>query len=184
MSVMNSLRAAGAQAALASSPADLFRAKGVIVPGVGHFGAAKSELDARGLTPALLRAAADGVPMLGICLGLQLFLDSSEESPADEGLRLLDGTVERLRGGGRKLPHIGWTSVERTRGLLGGMDGEYFYFVHSFAAHSACSSAVAAYGEEFDAAVERDNVCAVQFHPEKSGRAGLEVLRRFSGRCR
>ena len=183
MSVVNSLRHIGVEAKLTDAPEQVGRADCLIVPGVGNFGAAKRVLDQKGLTDALRHAAGRGVPMLGICLGLQLFLSSSEESPGVGGLGLLDGQVTQLATDGRKLPHIGWTSVSDTRGLLEGFDGRFFYFVHSFGAHSADCSATAEYGETFAAAVERDNVCAVQFHPEKSGAAGLRLLQRFCRRA-
>lgn len=179
MSVVNSLKHIGAAAEVADDPQAVCKADTLIVPGVGSFGAAKTVLDDKGLTAAIREAAGRGVPVLGICLGLQLFLSSSEESPEAQGLRLLDGRVTRLQTSGRKLPHIGWTSVHETRGLLEGFDGKFFYFVHSFGAHSSDCSAIAEYGETFAAAVERDNVCAVQFHPEKSGAVGLALLERF-----
>lgn len=182
MSVMNSFRYLSVAARLTSEPDDILSASGVVVPGVGHFGAAMAALSGRRLDGAIREAAARGVPVLGICLGLQLFLDASEESPGTRGLGLIPGEVTRLRCGDRKLPHIGWTSLDCASGTLGGMENEYFYFVHSFGAHTDgnYSAGQASYGETFDAAVEKDNVFATQFHPEKSGRAGLEVLRRFA----
>lgn len=183
MSVVNSLTFCGAETVVTDDPARVGNAGALILPGVGSFGAAKAVLDERGLTDAILRAVKRGVPVLGICLGLQLLLSDSEESPGVAGLNVIEGSVTKLQTGGKKLPHIGWTSVENTRGLLAGMDGEFFYFVHSFGAHTADCSAEATYGQTFAAAVERDNLCAVQFHPEKSGRAGLDVLKRFCRRA-
>ena len=184
MSVLNSLRHLSCEAKLSADPADIADAAGVIVPGVGNFGAAAEALMRRGLDSAIKDAAARGIPVMGICLGLQLFLEESEESPGARGLGLIPGAVTKLKCGERKLPHIGWTSLDDASGMLSGMDGEYFYFVHSFGAHTApeYSAAKACYGEMFDAAIEKDNVFATQFHPEKSGRAGLELLGRFIAR--
>lgn len=185
MSVLNAFRRLNCPARLTSEPQDLLSAAGIVLPGVGHFGAAAAALRDRGLDSALTEAAKRGIPLIGICLGLQLLLQSSEESPGVKGLGLIPGEVTRLKCGDRKLPHIGWTSLDVTSGLLAPSAGEYMYFVHSYAAHTdtAYSAATAQYGETFDAAVEKDNVFAVQFHPEKSGRAGLDLIARFTARA-
>ncbi|MDR2202049.1 MAG: imidazole glycerol phosphate synthase subunit HisH [Clostridiales bacterium] len=188
-SVENILRAVGAEYVLAGSPRDFARAAGIILPGVGAFGAAAASLRASGLFGALRAAAADGVPFLGICLGLQLLFESSEESPGAEGLGLIGGRVIRLAAAGKKIPHIGWTSIDiakRGRILSSVKDGEFFYFVHSYGAQSTERGAVAAtadYGGVFDACVERGNIFGCQFHPEKSGAAGRKIIVNFLDMC-
>lgn len=180
-SVLNSCRFLSCPTELTDDPAEVLTADGVILPGVGSFGAAAEALKRTGLDRAVVEAVRRGIPVMGICLGLQLLFRESEESPGAKGLGLLDGEVTRLKCGDRKLPHIGWTSLDAAGGMLDGMTGEYFYFVHSYGAHTdtAVSAAHATYGERFDAAVEKDNLFATQFHPEKSGQAGLALLKRF-----
>lgn len=180
-SVLNSCRFLSCPTELTDDPAKVLTADGVILPGVGSFGAAVASLKKTGLDRAVVEAVKRGIPVMGICLGLQLLFRESEESPGAKGLGLLDGEVTRLRCGAKKLPHIGWTSLDTAGGMLDGMAGEYFYFVHSYGAHTdtAVSAARATYGESFDAAVEKDNLFATQFHPEKSGHAGLSLLKRF-----
>ncbi|MDE2510164.1 MAG: imidazole glycerol phosphate synthase subunit HisH, partial [Elusimicrobia bacterium] len=151
----------------------------VLLPGVGAAPEAAARL--RGDLGEAVRALT--VPVLGVCLGMQLFFDESEEGPA-RGLGLLPGVVKRLAPAGRTVPHMGWNAVSRTRGdlpLLDGVaDGTHFYFVHSYAApagpwvRGACD-----YGGEVPAVVIRDNFLGVQFHPERSGPAGARVLRNF-----
>lgn len=155
----------------------------LIIPGVGAFGAAMEAL-----TPLAesIRDAAQRVPTLGICLGMQLFFESSEESPGVPGLSLLPGTVERLpKGPGIKVPHMGWNTLAfRPRSRMGASfpaDGQV-YFVHAYhcvCAHEGDVAAWSDHGGRFVAAVEREHLWGTQFHPEKSGDLGLELLSRF-----
>jgi imidazole glycerol-phosphate synthase subunit HisH len=160
-------------------------ADGVIVPGVGAFRAAMDALRDLGLDAVLLERAAAGVPLLGICLGMQVLFDSSPEFGEAEGLGLLRGTVEPLRAEGLRLPHIGWSTVTWRRGspLTRHLPPEgAFYHVHSFAARPAEEADVlgtAEYGEPFVTAVARDNVFGVQFHAEKSSTLGMALLQGF-----
>lgn len=186
MSVTNALRSLGAESARASSPEEILAARAVILPGVGEFGSAAAELERRGLDGALRAAAGRGTPLLGICLGMQLLFESSEESPGAAGLSVLPGRCRLLRGGnGLKIPHMGWNTISMTgksRLLAGIPEDSYMYFVHSFyveAAERGDVSAVTCYGTAFDSAVERGNVFGCQFHPEKSGAAGLAILKNF-----
>jgi glutamine amidotransferase len=160
-------------------------ADALVVPGQGAFGTCVVNLGAR--FDQVRDWIASGRPYLGICLGLQILFDSSQESPED-GLGVFPGEVVRLPGG-VKVPHIGWNEV-RARGdarLFDGIDdGTRFYFVHSYypaPADDAVSAATTEYGVEFCCAAERDNVFATQFHPEKSGDAGAELLRNFIKAC-
>jgi glutamine amidotransferase len=160
---------------------ELGRAHGIIVPGVGHFNTTRSLSD--DWRKAIQTMADDGVPLLGICVGLQLLFDGSAEAPEATGLSAFKGTCfpftervsERL-----KVPHVGWNSLvmPRSSRLMAGVkDGTQVYFTHSYAAPVVeDTAAICEYGVPFSAAVERGNVSAVQFHPEKSGDAGLRVL--------
>lgn len=162
---------------------DLSGADKVIVPGVGAFGAAMANLEP--VADSLRDWAAAGKPLMGICLGQQLLFESSEERGSFAGLGILAGTVRYLpNDAGLKVPHIGWSelSVEQSSGLLQGVEpGERVYFVHSL--YTDCApDAVAAtteYGVRFASAVQKDNVWGTQFHPEKSGGVGLQILRNF-----
>jgi glutamine amidotransferase len=186
-SVQKGLAAAAAEVTVARSPGDLADAAGVVVPGVGHFGATAS-LDDR-WREALLQGIGRGRPLLGICLGMQWLFEGSTEAPDCRGLSVLHGLCTRLddRGGTLKIPHVGWNAVTpvRAAALLEGVDaGSYVYFTHSFAApvtDAAC--AVSSHGDTFAAVVERAHVAGVQFHPEKSGEAGLRILRNFVALC-
>ncbi len=186
-SVRKALRAIGAEEWSPQAPADLDRAEGVIVPGVGHFarlGALGDEW--RNALGGLVRA---GRPVLGICLGMQWLFEGSEEAPDVPGLGVIAGVCGRLEerdgdGAGRlKVPHVGWNQLELggpSRLLEGVSDGAFVYFTHSYAAPLTPETAAAtAYGCRFASAVERGNVLGVQFHPEKSGEVGLRVLRNF-----
>lgn len=180
-SVRKGFAAVGAELFTPSVPSDLARASGIVVPGVGHFGATTFLDDA--WRREIRAAVADGVPLLGICLGLQWLFEGSEEATALPGLGALEGRCVRLSPL-VKVPHVGWNSLEITRPspLLDGVhDGMQVYFTHSYAA-PVTGDCVAAttHGTRFAAAVQRGTVWGVQFHPEKSGRPGLRILENFT----
>jgi glutamine amidotransferase len=161
---------------------------GIVVPGVGHFGATAS-LDAA-WRDAIKARLADGCPLFGICLGMQWLFEESTEAPGIPGLGLLAGRCTRLddQAGALKVPHVGWNALAAPRPsrLLDGVpSGAYVYFTHSYAAPvTEATAATTDYGNTFAAAVERDRVFGVQFHPEKSSGAGLQMIRNFLARCR
>ncbi len=184
-SVERALRRLGAEPERASEPEALSGADAIILPGVGHFGALMRTLEERRLREPLREALASGVPFLGICLGLQALYETSEEDPSHTGIGFLRGRVQPLPNT-VKLPHMGWNQLRRLResSLLRGVSDEaYFYFAHSYAALDADSGgaavAVCDHGVPFVAVLEQKNALAVQFHPEKSGEAGAQVLRNF-----
>lgn len=165
----------------------LLRADKVILPGVGSFGDAMGNLEKYGLVPVIRQLVDREVPFLGICLGLQLLFESSEESPGVEGLGILKGRILKIpQDAGLKIPHMGWNSLQFQNGgrLFEGIPQEtYVYFVHSYyleAADSSIVKAVARYGTEIHASVEQGNVFACQFHPEKSSQWGLKILENFA----
>lgn len=181
----------GVEATVTSDPRQVRRAGGVVLPGVGAFGKARENLRALGLDEAILGALDEGRPFLGICLGLQLLFDASEErfgpdEPEPAGLGLFPGKVRRLPAG-NKVPQIGWNQLNiarRERLFAGVPDGAFAYFVHSYYVDPADPQVTACtteYGVEFASAVEKGLVMAVQFHPEKSGSVGLKILRNFAG---
>lgn len=185
-SVKNALDHLGAANMRASTAKEILLADAVILPGVGEFGTAMAELERRGIKEAVIEAAGSGRPLLGICLGMQLLFEAGEESRGAKGLGILPGRVPRFPAEmGLKIPHMGWNSVmplKENRLLDGLPEGSYMYFVHSFyvkAAERADVSAISEYGLIFDAAVERGNIFGCQFHPEKSGAAGLVILKNF-----
>ena len=164
----------------------LLQADKVIVPGVGAFGDAMEKMRQYGLVEVLREIAGKGTPILGICLGLQLFFESSEETPGVEGLGLLPGKIVRIPDKeGFKIPHMGWNSIQiiAASSLLKGIEeGAYVYFVHSYylqAENEADVSATTDYVVNIHAAAEHDNIFATQFHPEKSGEIGLQILKNF-----
>lgn len=180
-SVRKALAAIGAHAWTPSVPGELGRAHGIIVPGVGHFDTTKNLTE--DWRTAIRREIDDGIPLLGICVGLQWLFDGSEEAPAVKGLSLFKGTCFTFTkhvNGRLKVPHVGWNSLvmpRQTRLMAGVKAGTQVYFTHSFAAPVIDdTAAICEYGTPFSAAVERGAVSAVQFHPEKSGDAGLRVL--------
>ncbi len=182
-SVERALWKLGAETERATEPAQVTGAKAVVLPGVGHFAAFVAGLRERKLTSPLRSAFEAGVPILGICLGLQAMFASSEEAPGDPGLGFFPEEVRALPTN-VKSPHIGWNQVRRMREskLLRGIpDDAYFYFAHSFAAPASAKATVAAcdHGVSFAAVIEQGNLAAVQFHPEKSGETGALVLRNF-----
>ncbi len=157
----------------------------VILPGVGAFGAAMDRLNESGLSDVVREVCASGKPFLGICLGLQLLYERSDEAPGVEGLGILKGEIVSIPAGELKVPHMGWNSLDlKNQGrLFENLPEEpYVYFVHSFYLNAADKSTVKAtteYGVTIDASVEEGNVFACQFHPEKSGEVGLQILRNF-----
>ena len=165
---------------------EIKKASHVILPGVGAFGDAMDKLHRFGLVPVIKESADSGKPFLGICLGEQLIFEKSEESPGVQGLGILKGEVKKLPSDkGLKVPNIGWNSVEirKNSPIFKDIDdGEFFYFVHSYYVHAEDRSIVSVtieYGTTADAAVEKDNIFATQFHPEKSSDMGLRLLNNF-----
>jgi glutamine amidotransferase len=179
----------GARPSLTADHDEIRAADGVVVPGVGAFPRAMASLRALGLDRVVVDCAEAGTPLLGICLGMQLLFERSVEVEPCEGLGLLRGDVRPLAAGGLRVPHIGWNVVRFARAcrLTAAVPEEAaFYHVHSFAAHPADPDDVlgtAQYGERFASAVARECVFGVQFHPEKSSRAGLRLLASFSAAC-
>jgi imidazole glycerol phosphate synthase glutamine amidotransferase subunit len=186
-SVQRALQRQGVNSERASTPGQLAAAKLLILPGVGHYAALIRALDENDLRRTLLEKIHSGIPFLGICLGLQALFDSSDEAPELTGLQIFPGRVSTLPRTA-KLPHMGWNTlhVQRDSTLLDGISQQdYFYFAHSYAATgystNSASPAVATshHGEEFIAVLQQKNICAVQFHPEKSGLPGARVLANF-----
>jgi glutamine amidotransferase/cyclase len=185
-SVRNAIAKLGFELTDIQRPSDILDAEYLIFPGVGAFGAAMQRLDALGYTEPLRAYLAADRPFLGICIGLQTLFEGSEESPGVPGLGLIPGLVRRFTDRSLAVPHMGWNGLRLRRPgpLLSGLEAHRFYFVHSYHAEPSAENAdwVLAetdYGQPFVSAVQRGRVAAVQFHPEKSGQYGLEVLRRF-----
>jgi glutamine amidotransferase len=199
-SVKHACTAAGMEGAISSDPSDIARADAVILPGVGAFGDAMKELRLRGLVEPLREAAGAGKPMVGICLGLQLFMAESFEFGHHEGLGLFEGSVVKFdlpREGDRvlKVPHLGWNRIHRPAAvswdgtpLADVADGEHMYFVHSYHAVPRDPGIVLAttrYGHiEYASCLARGAVFACQFHPERSGREGLKIYHTIAARLR
>ncbi len=178
----------GENAFITRSPQEILQADAVVLPGVGAFGDAMEKLRRYGLVEVIRKSVQSGQPFLGICLGLQLLFEKSEESPGVEGLGILKGEVVRIPAAeGLKIPHIGWNSLEIREGatLFRGLQKEaYVYFVHSYYLRAKNEQEVAAtteYGVKIHASVEQGNIFACQFHPEKSGETGLSILKNFAG---
>jgi len=187
-SVEKALEHIGATASITRDPGEVRVADGVILPGVGAFPSAMERIHELGLDELVTDRRDAGVPILGICLGLQLLFGSTTELGGAEGLGLLDGEVARLEADGLKVPNIGWCPVrwETQSRLTEGIEsGTPFYLVHAFAPKPVADDLLgtAVYGERFACAAERDNVFGVQFHPEKSSAAGLRLLANFAGVC-
>lgn len=186
-SVVKALNYIECETLVTNKKEDILRCDAALLPGVGSFGDAMDCMIRSGAKDAALKFISTGKPFLGICLGLQLLFGGSEESPGVKGLDLLKGSITKIPddNGKLKIPHMGWNSLEiRNReGLYKGIEGEpYVYFVHSYYLKADDESVVSArtqYGTWIDASVQKDNVYATQFHPEKSGQVGLKILRNF-----
>ena len=186
-SVRKGFRAAGAELMTPSQPDDLSRASGIVVPGVGNFGATSAL--SGGWVAAIRDAVGRRVPLFGICLGMQWLFEGSDEAPDVPGLGAIAGHCTRLpQTAGVKVPHVGWNSLHRRREsrLLSGVaEATQVYFTHSYAAPlTAEAAAICEHGTAFAAAVERDGIFGVQFHPEKSSDAGIRILKNFVAAAR
>ncbi len=185
-SVVKALNYIGCGCIVTNNKNELLKADGAIMPGVGSFGDSMDSMIRSGAKEAVLEFIGRGKPFLGICLGLQLLFPESEESPGAAGLGLLKGTIKKIPAEtGLKIPHMGWNSLKilKNDGIFKGIGGEpYVYFVHSYfltAEDQNIVSAQTEYGIKIDASVQKDNIFATQFHPEKSGRVGLKILQNF-----
>ena len=189
-SVEKAIEFLGEEVEITSDKEKILASDGVILPGVGAFGVAMEKLHSRNLVETIKEYAKTGKPFLGICLGLQLLFDESDETPGVKGLGLLEGKIKRIPseyedGTILKVPHIGWNNIDinPSSKLMKGIPSDsYVYFVHSFYLEAANLSDVIAtteYGVKIHAAVERDNIMATQFHPEKSSDVGLKILSNF-----
>lgn len=181
-SVQNTLDEIGAEYVLGSDAESLARAEKIILPGVGHFGQMLRALDELGVRQELLSRIHAGIPFLGICLGLQALFETSEEAPGLSGLAVYPGHVKRFPAGAR-VPHMGWNQITASSSsrLLRNLDAQpYLYFAHSYyVPETAVTAATCDYAVPYTAALESGNVFGVQFHPEKSGPAGLRIVRNF-----
>jgi imidazole glycerol phosphate synthase glutamine amidotransferase subunit len=175
-SVTNALDLFGSEYRLARLPENVAEASAILLPGVGHFGQMMEALGRLGLIETLRERLAAGTPYMGICLGMHALYESSEEAPGVAGLGLLPGRVLRF-GPGEKVPHMGWSEVQP--------GGRSYYFAHSYyvPADAAGSAATAHHGMDFTAMVRRDNLFGTQFHPEKSGAAGVTLLKEWVNSC-
>lgn len=184
-SVEKAFAAVGAEVEVTRAAEALKRADKLVLPGVGAFGDCMRNLEATGLIPVIREEIAAGKPLLGICVGLQILFEGSEETPDAKGLGIFKGIVRKIHAPGLKVPHMGWNSIRcrQDSRLLSGLGGQpYVYFVHSYHAvpeERGIVLATTEYGEELTAAVAWKNVQATQFHPEKSGDIGLRILKNF-----
>lgn len=186
-SVKKALDFIGAENVITDSPETISACDKILLPGVGSFGDAMNSMRAKNLVETVKQNALSGKPFLGICLGLQLLFEKSEESPNAEGLGILKGKIRKFPSDmGLKIPHIGWNSIEikQKDTLFKGIpDNSYVYFVHSYYLEAENPNDIATvtnYGIDFHSAVGKGNIFATQFHPEKSGDVGLQILRNFA----
>ncbi len=182
-SVENAFRHVGANVVVTHDPEAVRRADRVVVPGQGSMPECAEAMRRSGVSDALLEAIRKGTPVLGICVGLQILFERGEEAGGARGLGILPGTIAKLPAG-QKLPHIGWSPLRATASappLFAAMDGAYAYFAHSYAAPASAPGVAltTTHGIPYCAALARDNLFAVQFHPEKSQTVGLALLERF-----
>ena len=188
-SITKAFRHLGAEAVLTEDKAVIARADALVLPGDGAFGATMDEIESRGFIPIIRKAAADGCPILGICIGMQVLFEESEEHGLHRGLGLLPGRVRRLEGP-LPVPHMGWNQLhlrEDEHQLLEGItEGSHVYFVHSYFCDAPSDVVVAStdYGRDIAAIVGRDNVLGMQFHPEKSQAIGLTLVGNFVRFCK
>ena len=189
LSVTRALKKVGARVDLTPNPEKVAAADAVVLPGVGAFGDCMRKLRERGMDEACLEIYRAGKPFLGVCVALQVFFEASEETPGVKGLGVLPGQVVRFDVGPLKVPHMGWNDLDlaRPHPVFDGLSGEAFYFVHSYYPEPEEPSdllGVSDYGVAFCAAAGRENLVAVQFHPEKSSLAGLKLYENFLGWAR
>lgn len=187
-SVYKALKYINCDAIVTNDKDKILSADGAILPGVGSFGDTINTMEQYNIKDTVIEYAQSGKPFLGICLGLQLLFPESEESPEAKGLSLLDGSIKKIpnNNGQLKIPHIGWNNldIKNKDGLFKGIDGSpYVYFVHSYYLDAKDKGIVTSqtnYGTIIDASVQKGNVFATQFHPEKSGEVGLKMLKNFA----
>lgn len=188
-SVHKALKSLGFTSKITSSIKDINNCNGIIFPGVGSFGDCMKELDNRGLIDSLKKSIGSGKPFMGICLGLQILFERSEESPNVEGLSILKGEISKIKfDKDLKVPHMGWNKINiiKDSSILQGINSDtWMYFVHSFKFNNdlKITDSVSSYGEIFSASINKDNIFATQFHPEKSSKIGLTILKNFADLC-
>ncbi len=187
-SVSKALESLGAEVKISESPTDVEKAKKLVFPGVGAFSDCMDEVNKRNLQEPIKDFIKSGKPFLGICMGLQLLFESSQEAPGVDGLGILKGEVKKFQSAELKVPHIGWNQIDLTQKgkesqLFKGIeDGDFFYFVHSYFALPENKDIITSrtnYGVDFCSSINRDNIFATQFHPEKSQAKGLKMLDNF-----
>ena len=188
-SVHKALNSLGFTSKITSSIKDINNCNGIIFPGVGSFGDCMKELDKRDLINSLKKSISSGKPFMGICLGLQILFERSEESPNVEGLSILKGEISKIKfDKDLKVPHMGWNKINiiKDSSILQGINSDtWMYFVHSFKFNNdlKITDSVSSYGEIFSASINKDNIFATQFHPEKSSKIGLTILKNFADLC-
>lgn len=188
-SVSKAFEHIGATVFITNSPEEILKSNALIVPGVGAFGDCIQNLNKLGLLDAIKKFISAGKPYLGLCLGMQILFDESEEAPGVKGLGIFSGTVKKFSSSlGLKIPHMGWNQIKIKNDFFPGVpDNSYMYFVHSYYAEPLDKSIIACeteYGIKFCSAIRKDNIFATQFHPEKSQELGLKILLNFSKLCK
>lgn len=186
--VLRALKKIGVQAELSSDPTKILAARGLILPGVGAYPAAMAELTKRGLVPVIKEAVAKGAPLLGICLGMQVLTEVGLEHQETKGLGFIPGVCREIKATkNMPVPHMGWNNltVKHESPLTDGLEGQSVYFVHSYFTDvpKEYIDVTANYGIDVPAMIHKDNVYGAQFHPEKSGDVGLEILKKFIALC-